>query len=126
MNPTRSGWISRAWIAGTDVLLEIEGYFSPRQTGLFRIPLADLEQATKGRPNPAPVNPDAALRGIRGRLEKIVGDPRDFVPAPDLLAKIAEAFAAAAREFAGCDLDFSASSLDRFRSLVWSLGEARD
>ncbi len=130
VNLTRSGRIHRAWCVDHDVLLEINDWeLPPTQRGLFRISVAELEKATAGRPSPPIADHRVQARAVAAKVEEALGGTwQSAVPTPELLDKVARAFADAVRQHFGHALDFSADSLDRLPALVrdLDLGSARE
>lgn len=94
---------------------------NPSQAGVFCMDAAALEKATSGRPEPKVFDPESAAEALSARIREKIGDVSQFIPTEASLAEIAEAFAAAAREICGVDLDFQPDSLDRLRDLQYRL-----
>lgn len=123
VNLTRSGFIQRLWAVPAGLVVEIGDTWSlhPSQVGTFCIDPAELERATSGRPEPKVFDAKAAGAALAARVREISGEVREFVPTADALARIADAFAAAAKELCGVELDFSRESLERLNDLRYRL-----
>jgi hypothetical protein len=123
VNLTRSGRIGRAWVAGADVLLEINAWdVAAAQQGVFRIAVSELETATAGRPIPPAADPRARAKAVADKVRGALGTTRlaDVVPTSALMGRLARAFADAVTA-SGVALDFSAASLDRLSTLAEEL-----
>jgi hypothetical protein len=122
-NLTRSGRIERVWIAGEDLALQVSGWDLPdEQKGYFRIAPADLEKATAALPIPPIWDVRQQSKQISDRVRAALGrPPKELVPTPELLDRVARTFAEAAGAALGVRLDFSAESLDTLAGLLWRI-----
>lgn len=128
VNLTRSGHIDRVWPAGDDLLVEVVGWdAATSQRGLYRIAVRELEAATAARPVPPAADRERQARVVSDRVRACLGATawRDVVPTPELLERLARAFAEGVAEAYGVALDSGAAALDRLPTLVYELGIAR-
>lgn len=124
VNLTRSGRIGRVWSVGPDLLVEISAWdIVEAQRGVFRVNAATLEKATTARPVPPVADVKAQSQAIAAKVRAALGNARvqTVTPTPELLERLAKAFASAASEACGCPLDFSAASLDQLPGVLDAL-----
>jgi tetratricopeptide (TPR) repeat protein len=131
VNLTRSGRIGRVWCLGGELALEVDAWdVDESQRGVFVLAAEALAQATAGRPVPPVADGRARGRAVAEAVRAALGGTpvKDVVPTPELMEKVAAAFAAAAAPACGVTLDYSAASLDRLFHLVGALdlGAGRD
>lgn len=127
VNLTRSGLIDAAWSAGADFWVRVDRWSLPEgQRGVFRIGAAGLEKASSKRPVPAALDRRANGKAVAEKVQGVLGSAalREVVPTPELMEKVARAFADAAGEKLGIALDFKLDSLDRLWEAREALGRA--